>query len=165
MTALRIPRKPLRKIPTVIAVDRKASRPLYQQICDAYRNQIVRGDLRAGELVPSTRELARELRISRLPVLNAYSQLLAEGHFETRIGSGTFIASTIRTSPPARLSRHTSPPAAVARLVSARARTLPEFERPVWAESLGAFQVGQPELQTFPVQVWSRLLSRCAREL
>src|SRR5215467_11551343 len=164
MTALRIPRKPLRKIPTVIAVDRKASRPLYQQICDAYRNQIVRGDLRAGELVPSTRELARELRISRLPVVNAYSQLLAEGHFETRVGSGTFIATTIPTHSRSPLP-HRGRPGAGPRSVSACARVLPKFERPSWVEHLGAFQVGQPDLRNFPVEVWSRLLSRYSRQL
>src|SRR5262245_48175887 len=164
MTTSRTPRKPLRKIPTVIGVDRKASKPLYRQIYDAYRSQIVRGDLRAGELVPSTRELARELRISRLPVLNAYSQLLAEGHFETRIGSGTFIASRIRAQSP-RILHRTSRPGIAPRLVSARARALPNFERPTWVENLGAFQVGQPELRNFPAHIWSRLLSRYSREL
>src|SRR5215467_9804331 len=95
MTTSRRLKTPLRKIPALIAVDRNMAKPIYQQIYDAYRNKIVHGDLRGGELVPSTRELARELRISRLPVLNAYSQLLAEGHFETRIGSGTFVAATL----------------------------------------------------------------------
>jgi len=164
MSTFRALKKPLRRIPPLIAVDRKAAKPLYQQIYEAYRNRIVRGELRGGELVPSTRELARELRISRLPVVNAYSQLLAEGHFETRVGSGTFIATTIPTHSRSPLP-HRGRPVAGPRSVSACARVLPKFERPSWVEHLGAFQVGQPDLRNFPVEVWSRLLSRYSRQL
>src|SRR2546430_4577931 len=63
-----------RGISNLITIDRRASKPLYQQIYDSFRSRIIRGDLRAGDLVPSSRELARESRISRLPVLTAYAQ-------------------------------------------------------------------------------------------
>ena len=46
-----------------------------------------------------------------------------------------------------------------------RAQALPRFERPSWAEHLGPFQLGQPELKSFPIDIWSRLLSRYSREL
>ncbi|MBA3273577.1 MAG: GntR family transcriptional regulator [Chthoniobacterales bacterium] len=69
----------LRGIASVIRVDRRAKKPLHRQIYDSFRHRIIRRELRAGELVPSSRALARELRVSRLPVLNAYAQLLAEG--------------------------------------------------------------------------------------
>src|SRR6266700_7448603 len=85
----------LRGIVTLISVDRRARKPLHRQIYDSFRRRIIRRELRAGELVPSSRCLARELRVSRLPVLNAYSQLLAEGYFESRIGAGTFIATSL----------------------------------------------------------------------
>src|SRR6266436_10089794 len=93
-------------ISNLITVDRRVSKPLYQQIYDSFRSRIIRGELRAGDLVPSSRELARESRISRLPVLTAYSQLLAERSFESRVGAGTFIASSLpsrstRSSPSA----------------------------------------------------------------
>jgi GntR family transcriptional regulator/MocR family aminotransferase len=94
MTTITSAKRPLQGIATLIAVHRKAPAPLYQQIYDAYRGNIARGNLRAGELVPSSRELARELRVSRLPVLNAYAQLLAEGYFESRTGAGTFVAAS-----------------------------------------------------------------------
>src|SRR5260370_27462232 len=84
-----------RGIPALISVDRRVSKPIYQQIYDSFRVRVTNGELRAGELVPSTRELARELRVSRLPVLNAYAQLLAEGYFESRTGAGTFVASSL----------------------------------------------------------------------
>jgi DNA-binding FadR family transcriptional regulator len=50
-------------------VDRRARKPLHQQIYDSFRHRIIGRELRAGELVPSSRWLARELRVSRLPVL------------------------------------------------------------------------------------------------
>src|ERR1700720_686898 len=85
----------LRGIVALISVDRRARKPLHQQIYDSFRNRIIHRELRAGELVPSSRGLARELRVSRLPVLNAYAQLNAEGYLESRAGSGTFVASSL----------------------------------------------------------------------
>src|SRR5580700_2427916 len=79
----------------IIAIDRKNPRPLHKQIYDAYRTSIVDGSLRPGERVPSTRALASELSVSRLPVLDAYAQLLAEGYFETRVGAGTVICASL----------------------------------------------------------------------
>ncbi len=164
MTSLKSPKRLLRGIPSLIAVDRRSPIPLYRQIYENYRTKIARGDLRGGEPIASTRELARDLRISRLPVLNAYNQLLAEGHFESRAGSGTFVATTIPAhSGPNNSGRNGTTLAP--RLISARALALPKFERPSWAEQLGAFQVGQPELKNFPIQLWSRLASRYFREL
>ena len=59
---------------------------------------IVRGNLRPGQRVPSSRSLAVELGISRIPVLNAYAQLLAEGYFESRKGAGTFVSDALPES-------------------------------------------------------------------
>ena len=92
MTTLRTE---LRGVVALISVDRRARKPLHQQIYDSFRHRIIGRELRAGELVPSSRWLARELRVSRLPVLNAYAQLLAEGYFESRIGAGTFVATSL----------------------------------------------------------------------
>jgi Bacterial regulatory proteins, gntR family len=66
MTTLRTE---LRGIVALISVDRHARKPLHQQIYDSFRHRIIGRELRAGELVPSSRWLARELRVSRLPVL------------------------------------------------------------------------------------------------
>ena len=123
-----------RGISNLITIDRRASKPLYQQIYDSFRSRIIRGEFRAGDLVPSSRELARESRISRLPVLTAYAQLLAEGYFESRIGAGTFISSSL----PSRSTGSSPGPARGQRLLSAQAAALPKYERPSWAESLGA---------------------------
>src|ERR1700684_3386713 len=79
----------------MIAVDRKAPKPLHRQIYDAYRTAVVDGRLRPGQRIPSTRVLASELGVSRFPVLNAYAQLLAEGYFESRVGAGTVVSSLL----------------------------------------------------------------------
>jgi GntR family transcriptional regulator/MocR family aminotransferase len=154
----------LRGVVALISVDRRARKPLHQQIYDSFRQRIIRRELRGGELVPSSRRLARELRVSRLPVLNAYAQLLAEGYFESRVGAGTFIATSLpaqRQSLGAAAPRidHTS------RRVSSRAAAMPRYERPVWAESLGPFQVGQPDLHSFPMDIWSKLIARYSRRV
>src|SRR5207245_11758582 len=86
----------LRGVPNVISVDRRAAKPLYQQIYDSFRTRIIDGQLRPAQLIPSSRELARELRVSRLPVLNAYAQLIAEGYLQSRAGSGTVGSSSLR---------------------------------------------------------------------
>ncbi len=79
-----------------IAIDRRVAKPIHRQIYEAFRARIVEGGLEAGQQVPSSRTLAGELGISRIPVLGAYAQLLAEGYFETRTGAGTFVSNLFR---------------------------------------------------------------------
>src|SRR5256714_664960 len=150
-----------RGISNLITIDRRASKPLFQQIYESFRSRIIRGELRAGDLVPSSRGLARESHISRLPVLTAYAQLLAEGYFESRVGAGTFISSSLPTRSTVSLPRA----APARRLLSAQVVALPKYERPLWAESLGPFQVGQPELQKFPIEIWLKLVARYSRRM
>ena len=149
-----------RGVPSLISIDRRLARPLYQQIYDSFRMRVLRGELRAGQLVPSTRELARELRVSRLPVLDAYAQLHAEGYFESKVGAGTFIAASLPdgVAPKPSTGRGERP-------LSKRAAALPPYERPSWAASLGPFQIGQPDLHSFPIEIWSKLVARYSRRM
>ncbi len=154
-----------RGISNLISVDRRVSTPLYQQIYDSFRMRITSGELRPGELIPSTRALARELRISRLPVLNAYAQLLAEGYFESRAGAGTFVASSLPVPAKTRIRVAALSVPSARRFVSKDAARLPAYERPTWAASLGPFQIGQPDLHQFPIGTWLRLVGRYSREM
>jgi len=166
MTTLKTSKRQFRGTSYPLAVNAKASSPLYRQIYEAYRMKVLRGDLRAGELVPSTRELARELRVSSLPVLNAYDQLLAEGYFESRSGAGTFVAASLPRRPILRdVAAMMDVVASGRRPIAAHAATIPRNERTSWAEPLGPFQVGQPALQNFPMEIWSRLVSRHSRHM
>lgn len=146
---------------TLVTLDRNDRRPLSRQIYASFCRRILAGELRAGERVPSTRELAAELGVSRMPVLEAYAQLLAEGYLEARHGAGTFVAQSLLP----RAGRDEERPPRGPRPISASAAALPPYEPPTWAERLGPFQLGQPELRAFPFATWSRLVGRSARNL
>jgi GntR family transcriptional regulator/MocR family aminotransferase len=149
----------------VIAVDRKAAKPMHRQIYDGYRAAIVGGNLRSGQQIPSTRALASELGISRIPVLNAYAQLLAEGYFESRAGAGTFVSSSLPdqlTSCEYRDGGQTEARSGP-RLVSRRSALLPHRESAPWMRGWGPFSVGQLTFDHFPFHVWSSLVARHCR--
>ena len=145
-----------------LRVERSTGRPLHRQIGDAYRAAIVEGRLRAGQRLPSTRALAAALGISRIPVLGAFDQLLAEGYFESRRGSGTFVSSTLPdevrapTAPPSRMGPGPRP---VARRPGVLLRRPPE----PWLAGFGAFRVSEPAVDHFPFDAWSRLVARHSR--
>ncbi len=152
----------------VISVDRGSPKPLYRQLYEGYRDAIVDRQLRAGQRLPSTRSLAAELRISRIPVLNAFEQLLAEGYFESRVGSGTFIAQSLPgellVKPVRRSAPRTPPPRTAPRPVADRAAAGVALEPGAWYKGKGAFNVGEPALDRFPLETWSRLVARQCRK-
>src|SRR5215831_18573694 len=113
--------------PAVVPVDRASAKPLYRQLYDGYREAIVERRLKAGDRLPSTRSLAVELGVSRIPVLNAFEQLLAEGYFESRVGSGTFVAQSlpdVAVRPHGRAAPGLSSGASRARVIGRRADEL-----------------------------------------
>src|SRR5260370_30788181 len=89
----------MRRVPATflppISLDYRTKTPMYRQLYDWFRRAIIAGQMRPGQRVPSSRGLATELKISRIPVLNAYEQLLAEGYFEAFVGAGTCVARSI----------------------------------------------------------------------
>ena len=76
-----------------IVVSNKARRPLYEQISSQVKAQIMSGELRAGEALPSIRALARSLQISVLTVQKAYDQLQTDGFIETTAGKGCYVSA------------------------------------------------------------------------
>jgi GntR family transcriptional regulator / MocR family aminotransferase len=76
----------------LVRLDRSASEPLRAQLEASLREAIRDGRLRAGERLPSSRELARALGVSRGMVQECYGQLLAEGYLTSRTGSATRVA-------------------------------------------------------------------------
>src|SRR5213075_3509117 len=80
----------------MIRLDRASAEPLHQQL---YRQ--IRDELRSGNFsdssarLPSSRALAADLGIARLTVNLAFSQLHAEGHLQSKAGSGTFVADSL----------------------------------------------------------------------
>ena len=148
----------------VIAIDRKASLPLHKQIYDSFRQHITHGNLRAGQQMPSTRALALELKVSRIPVLTAYSQLLAEGYCESRAGAGTFISRSLpRQEPPRRRQTNRNPAASKPRSVARRSQWLAPYKPQPWLRGLGAFSLSQPAYDEFPCHLWAKLVARQCR--
>ena len=154
-------------ISPVIAVDRKSDSPLYRQVYDSFRTAIVEGRLRTGQRVPSTRALAVELGISRIPLLNAYAQLLAEGYFESRVGAGTVVSRSlpdeIIPSPPR--GRRQTTVSRGPRPLSLRSAETPLVEDGPWRRAWGAFGVSQVAFEQFPFPVWNSLVHRHCRNL
>lgn len=153
-----------------LAIDRRAPTPIYRQIYEGFRSAIIDGRLRPGQSVPSTRTLASELQISRIPVVNAYEQLRTEGYLEAAVGAGTRVAESIveeklRSS---RLTRsrgaNRRPNAHTPRRVSRRSEELTRaaMSQP-WLPRQGAFRMNLPALEQFPSSAWAKLVSRHAR--
>ena len=72
--------------------------PIYEQLMDQVKTEILSGGLAEGEALPSVRSLARELRISALTVKKAYDKLEEEGFVVTVHGKGTYVAAGDRQS-------------------------------------------------------------------
>jgi GntR family transcriptional regulator/MocR family aminotransferase len=75
----------------MLTLDALDPQPLYQQITETLRREIADGTLPAGSRLPSSRQLARDLRVSRITVVTAYAELEAEGVIESRAGAGAFV--------------------------------------------------------------------------
>ena len=101
-----------------------------------------------------------------MPVLNAFEQLLAEGYFESRVGAGTFVASSLpdqRPSSDDKPANREPPAGSTRRPVSRRSEAILRAEPEPWLQGWGAFRVSQPAVDRFPLQVWSSLVARHSR--
>ena len=74
-----------------IRLETSSAVPVYRQIVDQVKYQIASGTLRAGDRLPSVRELARRLPANQNTVLKAYELLTHEGLLARRQGDGTFV--------------------------------------------------------------------------
>ncbi len=77
-----------------IILNKTSMVPIYEQLIDQIKNEIISGELKDDELLPSVRTLSGELRISSLTVKKAYDKLEEEGFVITVHGKGTFVAAT-----------------------------------------------------------------------
>ena len=143
--------------------------PLYRRVYLALKGKIRDGGLGPAARVPSTRALARDLRVSRNTVLLAYEQLAAEGYLVSRHRGATSVAAVSPTRPSpaaARLAPERPAP------VSAYARRLTERLDPAPSEAPSGpravirydFRYGRPAVDEFPREIWRRLLAAHARK-
>ena len=151
----------------IVAVDPSRPLPLYEQVYEAIREQIVARRLRSGSRLASTRVLALELGLSRFTVVTAMDRLIAEGYLVTRRGAGTFVVGMLpeqrMRAEPQRRTRERSAGAGAAPRLSARGALLasvvitgPRYER----GEPRPFRPRRPALDVFPVELWARILRR-----
>ncbi len=76
-----------------IIISNSSNTPIYEQIKEQIKTKIISNELKAGELLPSIRSLAKDLRISVITTKSAYEQLVAEGYLETVQGKGFYVAN------------------------------------------------------------------------
>jgi len=75
-----------------ILIDNKSGEPIYNQIYSQIKNQIISGELKEDELLPSIRGLAKDLRISFITTKRAYEELEKEGFIYTLPAKGCYVA-------------------------------------------------------------------------
>lgn len=143
--------------------------PLYKQIYDSVRRSILNGELESDTRLPASRVLASELGVSRMTVVNAYDQLLAEGYLESKAGSGTFVASRLPEEyliapKPATRKRKGSERevrlSAFGLLLAKRGAAIRANEA---AGQIVPFQHGLSALDDFPLDLWHKIVQRCQR--
>jgi GntR family transcriptional regulator / MocR family aminotransferase len=125
----------------LVRLDRSASQPLRAQLETSLREAVRDRRLRAGERLPSSRELARDLGVSRGMVQDCYGQLLAEGYLTSRTGSATRVADIS--------GEQTGGQPVASSSVPWPGRHTPE--PPLIAD----FQPGVPDLSSFPRTDWA----------
>ena len=79
-------------------IDPHSSTPIFRQIADQMRQQIVSGVFKPNESLPSLRRLAREIRVNANTVQRAYDELAREGLIEARRGAGLFVVESPASS-------------------------------------------------------------------
>jgi len=147
---------------TPIVINRRLAVPLHRQIYDAWRTGILEGRFARGDRMPSSRELAAALRVSRATVATAYEQLIAEGYLDTQHGSGTFVCRDLPDTgmPAVPVSGVARGAATPARLSAFAARLAPVSSRlPATPRTLNLSTDG-PTFDQFPFGVWKRLVRR-----
>ena len=75
-----------------IILSNSSGKPIYEQIAEQIKEQIMAGELAAGDALPSMRLLARDLRISVITTKRAYEELEREGFLDNVPGKGCFVA-------------------------------------------------------------------------
>ncbi len=75
-----------------IIISNADGRPIYEQIYEAIKNAVISGELKSGELLPSIRNLAKDLKISAITTKRAYDELENDGFIYSVTGKGSFVA-------------------------------------------------------------------------
>ena len=150
---------------------KNAGLPLYRQIYEAIRKAILSGEFASKMRLPSSRSLAQNLGVSRITIVNAYEQLLAEGYLEGKTGAGTFVAAQLPDDLLQINKRKSLPPIQSKNHFPLRLSPFGERLKAKDVESLRSqmqaafqpFQNGLTAVDKFPFEIWSRIAARFHR--
>jgi GntR family transcriptional regulator/MocR family aminotransferase len=139
-------------------LERAATTPLFRQLYARLKDAILHGRLAPGTRLPATRELARQLQVSRQTVLAAYEQLTAEGYLRGGVGQGTFVDALLPAARPAPGPTASGAPG-MPRPLPARGLAMASSMARVRHHQgpLRAFRPSMPGLDLFPFEVWRKL--------
>ena len=145
-----------------VKIDHEAKRPVSTQLYVALRDLILSGGFSAGDRLPASRTLARDLALSRTTVIEAFDRLTAEGLIESRVGAGAYVSRALdadRPRPPAvgvRAGGTRKP-----RIARAMAQSVGRFgERARLPSAARAFTTALPAFDAFPMAQWARLFAK-----
>jgi GntR family transcriptional regulator / MocR family aminotransferase len=148
----------------MIRLDRAADEPLHEQLYRQIRDELVSATFNNNSSrLPSSRDLAADLGVSRFTVNVAFSRLHAEGYLQSKIGSGTFISEPL---PETFLSARTAkaqPPIERPPRLSNRVKDIPDhrvgkqFDFGIAGPPGVSFVPAVAALDEFPIEVWERL--------
>ncbi|WP_417686205.1 PLP-dependent aminotransferase family protein [Roseibium sp.] len=145
----------------VLTLDRSLALPLSQQLYRAVRGAVSRGALKPGTRLPSSREIARRLGVSRNTVNAALELLQAETIITVAPGSAPVVAQGAVLEGAAIGDQSKL---GTARLSERGKRQAENLRGDSWAFRHGALQPGAPALDVFPHDLWGRALRRAARK-
>ncbi|MCU0927546.1 MAG: PLP-dependent aminotransferase family protein [Hydrogenophaga sp.] len=135
--------------------------PLHRQLYEAMRRAMLDGKLGPGERLPSSRDLAQDLNLSRNTVVAAINQLSVEGYLASRVGSGTYVNDNVprvNASALARPHARGAPAPSTGRL-SARGQALATTFCATQLE-VQPFTRGIADFSAFPLTLWQRLQNK-----
>ncbi len=165
-----MPRRAVNTTLLPLAIEKISKHPMHRQLYDQLRQLILSGRLSPAQRLPSTRSIANDLSISRNTVANAFDQLLAEGYLEGRVGAGSYVSKLL---PEEQLSTKNNNQDNIndglnignnrrKRGLSKRGNKLSSLRRKQQKRTL-AFSPGLPDVDDFPFDIWSRLMSKAWR--
>ncbi|MGC4252497.1 MAG: PLP-dependent aminotransferase family protein [Sphingobium sp.] len=150
-----------------LTLDRSAQTTLQEQLYQRLKNLIESERLSAAARLPSTRQFAQELGVSRNTINWVYSRLAGEGYINTGQGQRTMVADRSAERAPAPAGASRAEKSAVARPSTEPFRGKPALNRavnPSGAPELSSFHVGlrpfTPDIEYFPFKTWQKLVAR-----
>jgi GntR family transcriptional regulator/MocR family aminotransferase len=145
-----------------VAIDPRSQRPVSTQLYVSLREMILSAAFSAGDRLPASRTLARDLNLSRTTVIEAFDRLTAEGLVESRTGSGTYVSVALRADRPKPAVPSVPAVAAAApRLSRVMRDAVARFsDRRRLAHVPHAFTTALPAFDAFPMAQWARLSAK-----